>query len=148
MPGTPANDTQEKERPVPRWHPGTRADRNRKKDREEKTPGGAGQGKASSAAASPAAGPGTDGTIAEYAPDAFDLERVRCACGRWTFALCMVDVRGVPAALRGEAEEVCDGCWTRWVREEKVTRAELARMQGAPPEVIEHIQEHGHPHLP
>ncbi len=147
MPGPTANQPKEKERPLPRWHPETRADRNRAKDREEKEKAAREEGKGSAAPA-PAPGAHADGAFAAYAPDAFDLDRVRCACGRWTLALCMVDVRGVPSALRGEAEEVCDGCWTAWVREGKVSRAELARMQGAPPEVIEHIQEHGHPHLP
>ena len=147
MPGATANDTKERERPVGRWHPDTRADRNRRKDREEKEKEGGGKG-TPRAVAEPPAGPATEGPFTPYPPDAFDLERVRCACGRWTFALCMVDVRGVPAELRGEAEEVCDGCWTRWVREEKLSRAELAAMQGAPPEVVEHIRRHGHPHLP
>lgn len=134
-------DDKEKEPPVPRWHPETRGDKNRRKHKEanEKT-------SEKKQASEPRAS--ADGPPIAYEPDDFDLERVRCACGRTTFALCMVDVRGVPAAIRGDAEEVCDGCWTAWVREEKLSRAELAGYQGAPPEVVKHIRDHGHPHLP
>ncbi|MBV9772651.1 MAG: hypothetical protein JO040_01795 [Gemmatimonadetes bacterium] len=127
------------ESPVTRWHPDNRAEKNRRKHQAGKAKGqGVGVADAPAQAASPA----------PYTPDELDLERVRCACGRWTFALCMVDVQGVPAAIRGDAEEVCDGCWTAWVREGKLSRAELAAYQGAPQEVVEHIRSHGNPHLP
>lgn len=144
-----ANEKEKGKEPhIPRWNPETRSDKNRKKDREEKEKAARAKGEPLPPAPEPPAAAAETGEPLPYAPDAFDLERVRCACGRTTLALCMVDVRGVPAAIRGDAEEVCDGCWTAWVREEKLSRAELALLQGAPPEVVRHIKEHGHPHLP
>lgn len=71
---------------------------------------------------------------------------VTCACGRRTNADMLVDLRGLPPGLRARAQEragqefACDACRSRAIRLRRVTREEVMRALGAPPEVLERIR--------
>ena len=52
---------------------------------------------------------------------------IRCACGRKKAAFVMVDVRSLPAEVRGDQEWACDVCWRLWIKTGKISRAEWLR---------------------
>jgi hypothetical protein len=61
---------------------------------------------------------------------------VKCGCGRITNADMMLDVRALPATLRGQHEFVCDACRERWIMEGRISREGLYRALGAPDTVL------------
>ena len=63
-------------------------------------------------------------------------------------AFAMVDVRALPASIRGDAEYVCDGCWTGWIRTQVITKLAWLEMLGAPAELVEQQRARTHQHLP
>ncbi len=62
---------------------------------------------------------------------------VQCgACRRKQSADMVVDVRALPAAVRGEAEFICDACVSSWIRNGRCTRETLYVALGAPVAVV------------
>lgn len=80
--------------------------------------------------------------VAVEAPPPPELrQRVVCQCGRREWPFAMVNVKGLPAEVRGQADHMCCGCWTALIRDGVITEAEFAIALGAPPEVVQRAQE-------
>lgn len=73
--------------------------------------------------------------------DALPLEAgnpmLRCGkCPRRAPADMLVDVRGLPTSLRGDAAHLCDGCVETMLRTGRIAREDFARLLGAPADVV------------
>lgn len=65
-----------------------------------------------------------------------DNPLMACACGRVTNADMLIDVRPLPAAVRGQAERLCDACCETIFRKKIMTRAAFCTALGAPPALV------------
>ena len=69
-----------------------------------------------------------------------DNPLVRCGCGRTTNASMMLDVRALPATVRGGRDYICDGCRERMILTGRITREDLYRALGAPDTVLARVR--------
>lgn len=66
-----------------------------------------------------------------------------CACGRVVPTDMLVDVRGLPAAVRADRTHLCDGCRERLLRSGQLSRVDFVRALGAPRDVITKVERAG-----
>lgn len=65
----------------------------------------------------------------------------RCdSCPRRVPVDMLADMRNLPASLRGDAVYLCDACTSRLVRTGRIAREDMARLAGAPSDVVSAIQ--------
>lgn len=78
-------------------------------------------------------------------PDDLKLQRfervpgrvdVVCSCRSIVQTWRMVDVRSLPDNITRGEKFACDGCWTRWIRERKLTKSDWLELLGAPAELV------------
>jgi hypothetical protein len=88
--------------------------------------------------------------------------KVQCRCGRNEWVWAMVDVSNVDSSIKhfngnttimiGDVgfvgDYVCNGCWSLWFWEGKITKSEFFRQLGAPQSMVDTFASSSHNFLP